>query len=129
MTNREVDGISVVTLSGRIVFGEDNHALREKVENLIAQGKKKIVLDMEKVDYIDSFGLGTLVAAQVSAKSQGASLRLCHLGRKFSEVLQLTQLTAVFQVSSTEAAAVADQAVAIPAETLRAKTLLVLLPR
>jgi anti-sigma B factor antagonist len=108
MTNREVDGICVVTLYGRIVFGAENNALREKVENLIAEGKKKIVLDMENVDHIDSSGLGTLVAAHVRAKNQGASLHLCHLGRKFSEVLQLTKLTAVFQVSSTEAAAVAS---------------------
>ncbi|HXA00044.1 MAG TPA: STAS domain-containing protein [Candidatus Dormibacteraeota bacterium] len=109
MTNREVDGISVVTLYGRIVFGgEENNALREKLESLIAEGRKKIVLDMENVDYVDSSGLGTLVAAHMSAKNQGASLRLCHLGRKFSEVLQLTKLTAVFQVCGTEAAAVAS---------------------
>ena len=109
MTNREVDGVSVVTLCGRIVFGgEENNALREKVANLIAEGKMKIVLDMENVNYIDSSGLGTLVAAHVNAKNQGASLRLCHLGHKFSEVLQLTKLTTVFQVCSTEAAAVAS---------------------
>ena len=109
MTNREVDGVSVVTLCGRIVFGgEENSALREKMANLIAEGKKRIVLDMENVDYIDSSGLGTLVAAHMNAKNQGASLRLCHLGQKFSEVLQLTKLTTVFQVCSTEAAAVAS---------------------
>jgi anti-sigma B factor antagonist len=108
MTNREVDGISVVALYGRMVFGEECNALREKLENLIAEGKKKIVLDMENVDYIDSAGLGTLVAAHLSAKNQGASLHLCHLGRRFTEVLQLTKLTAVFEVCSTEAAAVAS---------------------
>jgi anti-sigma B factor antagonist len=108
MTNREVDGISVVAFYGHLVFGEECNALREKVENLIAEGKKKIVLDMESVDYIDSSGLGALVAAHVGAKNQGASLRLCHLGRKFSEVLQLTKLTAMFQVCGTAAAAVAS---------------------
>jgi len=108
MTNREVGGISVVTLYGRIVFGEGSHALREKVKSLIAEGKKKIVLDMKNIDYIDSSGLGTLVAAHLSANTRGAAMRLCNLSRKFSEVLLLTKLTAVFQVYSTEAAAVAS---------------------
>jgi anti-sigma B factor antagonist len=108
MTNREVGGVSVVTLYGRIVFGEGSHALREKVKSLIAEGKKKIVLDMKNIDYIDSSGLGTLVAAHLSASTQGAAMRLCNLSRKFSEVLLLTKLMAVFQVYSTEAAAVAS---------------------
>jgi anti-sigma B factor antagonist len=108
MTDREVDDISVVTLYGRIVFGEGSNVLREKVKSLIAEGKKKIVLDMENIDYIDSSGLGTLVAAHLSAHTQGAAMRLCNLGSKFSEVLRLTKLTAVFEVCSTEAAAVAS---------------------
>jgi anti-sigma B factor antagonist len=108
VTNREVDGVSVLTLYGRIVFGEENNALREGVKSLIAEGKKKIVLDMKNIDYIDSSGLGTLVAAHLSAHTQGAAMRLCNLGRKFSKVLQLTKLMTVFQVYSTEAAAIAS---------------------
>ena len=108
VANREVDGVSVVTPYGRIVFGEQSNAVREKVKSLIAEGKTKIVLDMKNIDYIDSSGLGALVAAHLGAKTQGAAMRLCNLGRKFSKVLQLTQLTTVFQVYSTEAAAVAS---------------------
>ena len=108
MTNHEVDGISVVTLYGRIVFGEGNNALREKVKSLIAAGKKKIVLDMKHIDYIDSSGLGTLVAAHLSANAQGGAMRLCNLSSKFRDVLLLTKLTAVFEVFSTEAVAVAS---------------------
>jgi anti-sigma B factor antagonist len=108
MTNREVDGVSVVALDGRIVLGEESNALREKVKSLIAGGKKKIVLNMDNVTFIDSAGLGTLVAAHHSAKSQGASLRLCHLGSKFQEVLQITKLLTVFEVYDTEAAAVSS---------------------
>jgi anti-sigma B factor antagonist len=108
ITNREVDGVSVVTLDGRIVYGEESNALREKLKDLIAEGKKKIVLNMANIESIDSSGLGTLVAAHLSANTQGASLRLCHLGRKFREVLQMTKLTTVFQVCNTEAAAVAS---------------------
>jgi anti-sigma B factor antagonist len=108
MTNREVDGVSVVALDGRIVLGEESNALREKVKGLIADGKKKIVLNMDSITFIDSAGLGTLVAAHHSAKSQGAALRLCHLGSKFQEVLQITKLLTVFDVYDTEAAAVAS---------------------
>ena len=108
MTNREVNGVSVVELDGRIVLGEESNALREKLKSLIAEGKKKIVLNMDNIKYIDSSGLGTLVAAHCSAKAQGTSLRLCHLGSKFQEVLQITKLLTVFEVCDTEAAAVAS---------------------
>jgi anti-sigma B factor antagonist len=108
ITNREVNGVSVVTLDGRIVLGEESNALRVKLKSLIAEGKKQIVLNMDNIKYIDSSGLGTLVAAHCSAKTQGASLRLCHLGSKFQEVLQITKLLTVFEVCDTEAAAVAS---------------------
>ena len=108
MTNREVDGVSVVALDGRIVLGEESNALREKVKNLLAEGKKKIVLNMDNITFIDSAGLGKLVAAHHSAKGQGASLRLCHLGSKFQEVLQITKLLTVFDVYDTEAQAVSS---------------------
>jgi len=97
-----------VALDGRIVLGEESNALREKVKSLVAEGKKKIVLNMENISFIDSAGLGTLVAAHHSAKGQGASLRLCHLGAKFSEVLQITKLMTIFEVYNTEAEAVAS---------------------
>lgn len=108
MTNREVDGVSVVALDGRIVLGEESNALREKVKGLISEGKKKVVLNMANVTFIDSAGLGTLVAAHHSAKSQGAALKLAHLGSKFQEVLQITKLLTVFDVYKTEAEAVSS---------------------
>jgi len=108
MTYREVDGVAVVALDGRIVLGEESNALREKVKSLLAEGKKKIVLNMDNVTFIDSAGLGTLVASHHTVKTQGASLRLCHLGSKFQEVLQITKLLTVFDVYKTEAEAVAS---------------------
>src|SRR6202048_1069645 len=108
MTNREVDGVAVVARDGRIVLGEESNALREKVKSLIASGKKKIVLNMANVTFIDSAGLGTLVAAHHSAKAQGASLKLCNLGAKFQEVLPITKLLTVFDVYNSESEAVAS---------------------
>jgi anti-sigma B factor antagonist len=108
VTIQEADGVSVVGLNGRIVLGEESGALRETVKDLLTAGKKKVVLNMSNVSYIDSAGLGILVAAYVSAKTQGASIRLCALGHKFREVLQITRLLTIFEVYGTPAAAVAS---------------------
>ncbi|MCU1244018.1 MAG: anti-anti-sigma factor [Candidatus Acidoferrum typicum] len=106
ITNSETNGTSVMKLDGRIVVGEEDNALRDKLKNLIAEGKKQIILNMSRVESIDSSGLGTLFAAHLSAKAEGASLKLCDLGCRFQEVLKTTRLATVFQVCNTEAAAV-----------------------
>src|SRR5665213_817016 len=108
MTDRVVDGVDVVAMDGRIVLGEESTALREKVKSLLAAGQKKIVLNMDNVTYIASSGLGALVAAHTSARAQGASLKLSHLGSKFQEILQVTKLFTVFEVYPTEAEAIAS---------------------
>lgn len=106
MTNREVDGVYVLELDGRIVLGGESHSLREKLKNVLAEDKKKMVLSMAKVKYIDSSGLGALADAHCSAKMQRASMRLCNHGDKCHEILQITKLRTVFDVYDTEAAAV-----------------------
>jgi anti-sigma B factor antagonist len=106
MTNREVEGVAVLALDGRIVLGEETSALREKVKSLLGEGKKNIVLNLSNVTQIDSSGLGALVTAYSSAKSGGASLRLSNLGSRFNELLQITKLYTVFEVFETESDAV-----------------------
>src|ERR1700726_2638596 len=108
MMDSEVGGISVVALDGRIVLGEESQALRQKLKGLIAEGNKKIILNMDNIKYIDSAGLGIWFAAHINAKLQGASLILSNLGTKFQEILQITKLGTVFHVFNTEAAAVAS---------------------
>jgi anti-sigma B factor antagonist len=108
MTDREVGGVDVLDIEGRIVLGEESNAFREKVKGLLAAGKKKIILNLAQVGYIDSAGLGTLVATFHSARSQGATLKLTNLGSKFKEVLQVTKLMTVFDTYDTEAAAIAS---------------------
>ncbi len=108
MTAREVDGVTVIAMDGRIVLGEESNALRENLKTVVTEGKKKVVLNMDNITFIDSAGLGTLVAAHHSAKNQGASLRLCHLGTKFQEVLQITKLMTIFEVYNTEPEAIAS---------------------
>jgi anti-sigma B factor antagonist len=100
-TNSEVDGVLVVELGGRIVLGEESNSLRESLKSMIARGNKKIVLNMANIAYIDSSGLGTLIAAHLSAKNHGASVRLCNLAKNFHEVMQMTKLLTVFDVYDT----------------------------
>ncbi len=106
ITDRLVNDVNIMELEGRIVLGEESNAMRERVKRLLAENKKNIVLNMANVTYIDSAGLGTLVAAFHSARSQGATLKLANLGAKFREVLQVTKLLTVFEVFDSEAAAV-----------------------
>ena len=106
ITDRVVEGVTVEALEGRIVLGEESTALREKVKSLLAAGQKKIVFNMDNVTYIDSSGLGALVAAHTSAATQGAALKLCNLGSKFREILQVTKLVTVFDAYATEAEAI-----------------------
>lgn len=106
ITYKEIDGVSVVSFDGRIVLGPESSALRERVKSLLTEGKKKIVLNMANVTYIDSSGLGMLVALHVSARSQAAEVHLSNLGEKFQDVLQLTRLLTVFSVYDTEADAI-----------------------
>jgi anti-sigma B factor antagonist len=105
MTDRDIGGVTVIEMEGRLVIGEESNSFREKVKDLLAKGKKKIVLNLQNVSYIDSTGLGTLVAAFQSARSQGATLKLANLGTKFKEIMQVTKLLVVFDTYDSEALA------------------------
>jgi len=104
----EVNDVAVVWLNGRIVLGEETVALREKVKGLLGEGKKKLVLNLKNVTFIDSSGIGALVAAHTSAKSMGATRRLCSLGSRTNELLQMTRLVTVFEISNSEEDAVSS---------------------
>ena len=108
ITTNEIDGISVLALNGRIVLGEESNWFRERLKGVLGDGKKKIILNMANVEYIDSAGLGILVAAHVSANKQGAALHLCNLGKRFRDVMQLTRLLTVFSVYETQAEAISS---------------------
>ena len=120
MMNKQVGDVSVVALKGRIVLGEGSSSLRERIKSLVVDGKKKIVLNMANVTYIDSAGLGILVGAHVSAKNQGTALYLSDLGNKFHEVLQVTRLLTVFNVFATEVQAISGFRVAALAVAAKA---------
>lgn len=103
LTHGRVKDVAVVWLVGRIVLGEETRTLRAKVKGLFDEGYKKVVLNVDGVTLIDSAGLGALVALHYSANSCGASLRLCQLGSKFKDLLYITRLHTIFEISATEA--------------------------
>ncbi len=94
----ESSGVTVLELSGRVTLGEESNQLRTKIKETLAQGKKRLVLDLGNVSYIDSAGLGTLVAGFTSAQSQGANMKLANLTKRFREQLNITKLVTVFDV-------------------------------
>lgn len=106
METREWDGVTVVSCTGRIVFGEEATALRDTLKKLLASSRQ-IVLNLSGVSYIDSGGLGTLVGVYSSARSAGADIKLTGLGQRIRDVLQITKLVTVFEAYDSEQQAVA----------------------
>jgi anti-sigma B factor antagonist len=106
ITEQELDGVTAVSMEGQIVLGEESSAFREKMEALLMADKKRIVLNVACVTYIDSVGVGALVASFNSARLHGATLKLANLGSRFREILQVTRLLTVFDTYQTEAAAI-----------------------
>jgi len=105
---RQVDGVTVLDLSGRITLGEGSVTLRDAVRDAVAKGSKNILLNLGGVDYIDSSGLGELVSAYTTVKNAGGTLKLLQLTKKVKDLLQITKLYTVFDVEDDEATAIAS---------------------
>jgi anti-sigma B factor antagonist len=102
ITKRTVDGILAFECNGRIVFGDETSLLRDEVKKAIADGNKRIVLNLGEVNYIDSGGLGTLVALHTTAHNAGGSIKLASLTKRVGDLLQVTKLLTVFEVYNSE---------------------------
>ncbi len=105
-TNRQVDGVSIVDMSGRITLGEGSVVLRDTIRDLIGKGEKKILLNLGDVTYIDSSGIGELVSAFTAVRREGGELKLLKLTKKVHDLLQITKLYTVFDIKDDEAAAI-----------------------
>ena len=105
-TNRQVDGVAVVDMSGRITLGEGSVVLRDTIRDLIGKGQKKILLNLGDVTYIDSSGIGELVSAFTAVRREGGELKLLNLTKKVHDLLQITKLYTVFDIKDDEATAI-----------------------
>ena len=106
ISTRQVDGVTILDLSGRITLGEGSVQLRDAVRDLLAKGQRKILLNLADVNYIDSSGIGELVSAFTTVKNQGGELKLLNLTKKVHDLLQITKLYTVFDVQDDETSAV-----------------------
>jgi anti-sigma B factor antagonist len=103
---REVGKVTVVDVKGRIVLGDEIGNLRKAVHNLVDEGKKRIILNLAAVDYIDSSGVGELVGCYTTLRNAGGELKLLNLSPKVQDILYVTKLYTVFDIKEDEFTAV-----------------------
>jgi anti-anti-sigma factor len=108
IAQRELNGIYLLALKGRLVLGEESIGFRTTVDNLLSSGARRIVVNLEHVTHVDSAGLGALIEVHRKTKANGGRLKLSNLGPNFKKALELARLLPVFETSPTEAAAVAS---------------------
>jgi anti-sigma B factor antagonist len=108
VATRQVSGITVLDLSGRITLGEPTALLRDTFQELVTRGQKKVLLNLGDVNYIDSSGLGALVSGFTTITNQQGQLKLVNLTKKVQDLLQITKLLTVFDVYNDEASAIAS---------------------
>jgi anti-sigma B factor antagonist len=99
---REVGKVTILDMEGRIVLGDEIHNLREAVHGLIQQDQKRIILNLAGVDYIDSSGVGELVANFTAVRNAGGELKLLNLTQKVQDILYVTKLYTVFDIKDDE---------------------------
>jgi anti-sigma B factor antagonist len=103
---RAVGDVVVLDLKGKITLGEGDELLKDKVNSLVNQGHKKIVLNLAAVPYIDSAGLGEVVRTYTTVSRQGGSLKLLNLTKRITDLLSITKLLTVFETFDSESEAV-----------------------
>ena len=122
MSSRQVNGITVIDISGRITLGEGDVLLRDTIDNLLAKGQRKLLLNLAEVSYIDSSGIGALVGVYTAVRKQGGELQLLKIANRVRALLQITKLYSVFVVRDNEDEAIrslnVESATALPAMSL-----------
>ena len=101
-TCRDNSDVAVIDFSGRITLGEGSALLRDTIKDLVGRGKKKILLNLADVDYIDSAGIGELVSGFTTVRNANGELKLLNLTKRVSDLLQITRLYTVFDVQNEE---------------------------
>ena len=99
---RLTDDIMILDIKGKLTIGEGNELLKDKINSLIQQGHKKLVLNLEGVPYVDSAGLGEIVRTYTTVSRQGGNLKLLNLTKRIEDLLMITKLLTVFDVFETE---------------------------
>ena len=106
IVERTVSDVTVLDLKGKMTLGEGDELLKDKINSLLAAGKKKLLLNLEAVPYIDSAGLGEIVRTYTTVSRQGGSLKLLNLTKRIEDLLSITKLLTVFETFDSEAEAI-----------------------
>jgi len=106
ITERVVGDVMMLDLKGKITLGEGDELLKDKVNSVVNQGHRKIVLNLAEVPYLDSAGLGEVVRAYTTVSRQGGSLKLLNLTKRITDLLSITKLLTVFETFDIESDAV-----------------------
>jgi anti-sigma B factor antagonist len=105
---RQAGDVTILDLSGKVTIGEGSVQLRESVRKLLDEGKKKILLNLGDVSYVDSSGIGELVSSYTTTNNNGGQLKLLNLTKKIQDLLMITKLLTVFETHDNEASAVSS---------------------
>src|SRR2546425_11578116 len=103
---RSTGDVTILDLKGRMTMGEGDELLKDKINSLILQGRKKLVLNLEGVPYVDSAGLGEIVRTYTTVSRQGGSLKLVNLTKRITDLLAITKLLTIFDTYDSESEAV-----------------------
>jgi anti-sigma B factor antagonist len=103
---RVVGSVTILDLGGKLVLGDGDTLLKDKIHSLVFQGRKQIILNMGAVNYMDSSGLGALVASSVTAKSNDGQIKLVSLTKRLQDLLAIAKLLTVFEAYDSEAEAI-----------------------
>jgi anti-sigma B factor antagonist len=105
---RIVGEVTILDLKGKMTLGEGDELLKDKINSLIHQGQKNLLLNLEGVPYIDSAGLGEIVRTYTTVSRQGGALKLVNLTKRITDLLSITKLLTVFETFDQEKDAVAS---------------------
>ena len=103
---RNVNGITILELHGKVTIGEGSREIRETIRKLLGAGNKNILLNLGDVSYVDSSGIGELVSSYTTVTNQGGQFKLLHLTKKIRELLAITKLLTVFDSYDDEETAI-----------------------
>jgi anti-sigma B factor antagonist len=103
---RRHNGVEILDLNGKLILGEPTGLLREEIRNLLGQSRQRILLNLAKVPYIDSAGIGELVSSFIAVRKQGGALKLENLEKNPQGILQMTKILTVFEVFENEQTAI-----------------------
>jgi anti-sigma B factor antagonist len=105
---RAAGGVTVLDLSGKVVLGEGDVQIKERIKELLADGQRKVLLNLGDVTYIDSAGLGALISSYATVKRDSGQMKLVNLTKRVQDLLAITKLITVFDTFDSEEEAIAS---------------------